>query len=375
MKKLALCLIVLMQCMLPASVFAEKAPVVHSEAAVLIDGKTGQVLYNKNENMRLYPASITKIATGIIAIEQGNLNDTVTVSKNARGIEGTRVYLLEGEQVSMEDLVYGLLMNSGNDAAVAIAEHMDGSVEKFSERMNQFVASVGATGTHFTNPHGLFEPTHYTTASDMAKIASYAMKNAKFREVVGTKKRPWDGEEWKTTIINHHRLLGNYPGATGIKNGYVDESRHTLVSSAQRDGTEFISVVLKAQSSQGQYDDTIRLLDYGFENFRTATVLGSGQVIPYKGKQYTVGSDIYGTVPADETYHVSLNDQLKLEISTPSGLVTQVDPQFTNEKTIVSTSELQMDRFISASLWIMFILAIGSFLFTFIKRVRSSGLR
>lgn len=371
MKKLALCLIVLMQCIFPAAVFAQKAPVVNSEAAVLIDGKTGQVLYKKNENKRLYPASITKIATGIIAIEQGNLNDIVKVSKNARNVEGTRVYLVEGEQVRMEDLVYGLLMNSGNDAAIAIAEHMDGSVEKFSERMNKFVASVGATGTHFTNPHGLFEPNHYTTASDMAKIAAYAMKNSKFREVVGTKKRAWNGAEWKTTIINHHKLLGSYPGATGIKNGYVDESRHTLVSSAKRNGTEFISVVMKAQSSKGQYDDTIRLLDYGFNNYRTATVLGSGQVIPYKGKQYTVSTDVYGTVPLNEKYHVSLNDQLKLEISTQSGTVTQVDPQFTNEKEIVSVGELQMDRFISASLWTMFALAMGSFLVTFFRRVRA----
>ena len=370
MKKLVLCLIVLMQCILPATVFAEKNPVVNSEAAVLIDGKTGQVLYKKNENERLYPASITKIATGILAIEQGNLNDMVTVSKNAQDVEGTQVYLVKGEQVRMEDLVYGLLMNSGNDAAVAIAEHMDGSVEKFSERMNKFVSSLGATGTHFTNPHGLFDPNHYTTASDMAKIASYAMDNSKFRQVVGTKKRPWNGKEWKTTIINHHKLLGNYPGATGIKNGYVDESRHTLVSSAERDGTEFITVVMKAQSGQGQYDDTISLLDYGFENFRTTTVLGSGQVIPYKGKQYTVGSDIYGTVPVDETYDVSLNEQLQLVISTPSGKVTQVDPQFVNEKSIVSTSELNMDRFISASLWTMFALALGSFLFTFFRRVR-----
>lgn len=371
MKKLVLCLIVLLQCILPTTVFAAKKPTVNSEAAILIDGKTGYVLYKKNENKRMYPASITKIVTGILAIEQGNLNDIVTVSKKARSVEGTRVYLVEGEQIKMEELVYGLLMNSGNDAAIAIAEHMDGSVEKFAERMNKFVLSVGATGTHFTNPHGLFDPNHYTTASDMAKIAAYAMQNPKFREVVGTKKRAWNGQEWKTTLINHHKLLGNYPGATGIKNGYVDESRHTLVSSAERDGTEFISVVLKAQSSWGQYEDTMRLLDYGFENFRTATVLGKGQTIPYKGKVYTVSRDVYGTVPTNERFHVSLNDDLKLEISTESGMVSQVDPQFTNEKPLISITEFNLERFLSFSLWAMFAFALGGFLYTFIRRVRA----
>lgn len=382
MKKLAFLLIVLMQCVLPVTTFAEqstttkkgtdKPPAVASEAAVLIDSKTGQVVYEKNPDERLYPASITKILTGIIAIEQGNLNDIVTTSKKARNVEGTRVYLAEGEQVRMEDLLFGLLMNSGNDAAIAIAEHMDGSTEKFAERMNKFAASIGATHSHFTNPHGLFDQNHYTTAGDMAKIAAYAMKNPKFREIVGTKKRAWNGKEWKTTIINHNILLGSYPGCTGIKNGYVDESRHTLVTSALRDGTEFITVIMKAQTNPEQYQDTTNLLDYGFSHYRTATLLGAGQVINYKGKQYTVGSDVYGTVPLKEKYHVSMNEKNQLVVSTPSGKTAQIDPQFVKEVYAnPDTGSLSLIRVLYIGLWSMVGLAMATILLGFYRRIRA----
>lgn len=350
-----------------------ETPVVKSEAAVLVDAKTGQVIYNKNPDERLYPASITKIATGILAIEQGNLNDMVTVSKKAREVEGTRVYLAEGEQVRMEDLVYGLLMNSGNDAAIAIAEHMDGSTEKFAERMNKFVASLGATETHFNNPHGLFDPNHYTTAGDMAKIAAYAMQNPKFREIVATKKKEWNGKEWKTTIINHNKLLGNYPGCTGIKNGYVDESRHTLVTSLLRDGTEFITVIMKAQTSPESYDDTLRLMDYGFNHYRTATVLKAGQEIFYKNKQYTVGSDVYATVPLNETYHVSLNEKNQLVISTSSGKVSFVDPQFVMDTmaTAKASGVIDFNQAIITGLWCMFGLAMATALYGFLRKAKA----
>ncbi len=149
----------------------------NSEAAILIDGATGTILYEKESNRLMYPASITKIVTGIIAIEEGNLDDIVTVSETARNVIGTRVYLLEGEQVTLLKLVQGLLINSGNDAGTAIAEYFDGSEAQFAERMNQFVRdTVGVKNTNFQNPHGLFDEKHQTTAYDMAIITQYAMK-------------------------------------------------------------------------------------------------------------------------------------------------------------------------------------------------------
>jgi D-alanyl-D-alanine carboxypeptidase (penicillin-binding protein 5/6) len=237
----------------------------NSEAAILIDAATGDVLYEKNAQTSMYPASITKIVTGIIAIEDGDLFDIVTVSQNARNVEGTRVYLVEGEQVSLIKLVHGLLINSGNDAGIAIAEHFDQSVEGFAERMNRFVTEeIGISDSHFMNPHGLFHSEHQTTAYDMAMITRYAMKNDIFRMIVGTKKMGWVGEGWATTLYNHNKLLWRYEGATGVKNGYVTQSGHTLVASAKRENTELIVVTLKASSVENAYQDIVNLFDYGF---------------------------------------------------------------------------------------------------------------
>lgn len=195
----------------------------------------------------MYPASITKILTAIIAIEGSNLNDTVTVSKKAREVDGTRVYLEEGEQVPLKKLLQGLLINSGNDAAIAIAEHVSGNVTDFSKVMNRTAKEkIGVRNSNFINPHGLFDPNHQTTAYDMAKITQYAMKNKTFREIVGTKELRWNGEGWKTTLYNHNKLLWRYEGVNGGKNGYVDESGSTLVTSAKRGSTELIAVTLKA---------------------------------------------------------------------------------------------------------------------------------
>ncbi|WP_051353188.1 D-alanyl-D-alanine carboxypeptidase family protein [Thalassobacillus devorans] len=251
----------------------DKQPVTNSEAVILMDGKSGQVLYEKNSDKRMYPASITKILTGIIAIEQGELEDKVTVSERARNVDGTRVYLKEGEEVPLKKLIQGLLMNSGNDAGIAIAEHLSGSVENFAQVMNTFAEEkAGTENSNFTNPHGLFNKDHYVTARDMAKITKYAMQNETFKEIVGTKKLKWNGEEWKTTIINHNRLLWRYDDATGVKTGWVTKSGHTLVGTAERGGMELIAVVLKAKNAEQSYREAGNLFDYGFENYESAAI-------------------------------------------------------------------------------------------------------
>lgn len=285
---------------------AADMPAVGSEAAVLIEQHTGDVLFVKNGDERLYPASITKIATAILALEHSSMTDIVTVSKTARGEDGTRVYLAEGEQVTMEKLLYGMMLNSGNDAATAIAEHIDGSKEKFAARMNDFMRdTIGAYGSHFVNPSGLPDPEQYTTASDMAKLAKYAMDNEAFRRIVSTKKMPWTGLEWTSTLENHNRMLTDYPGATGIKNGYTIAAGNTLVGSAEREGMSLIGVVLKAGSKNIAYADMAAMLDYGFANFGVKQLFADGEryAMPAgpdgEASEWVADHEIWGVYPKD----------------------------------------------------------------------------
>lgn len=297
---------------------AQELPQVTGESAILIDATTGTVLYEKNATAPQYPASITKIATGIYAIEKGNPEDIVTVSKKARYVEGTRVYLGEGEQVTLGKLEYGLLMHSGNDAAIAIAEHLAGSEAQFAENLNQYLAEkVGITNTHFANPHGLHDENHYTTAADMAKIAQYAMKNETFRAIVGTLRLPWDGKEWKSELNNHNKLLRNYEGATGIKNGFTDQAMHTLVGSAKRGNTEFIAVTMKTASSALAYQDVRNLLDYGFANYETKLVANKDHVFQAENKagSYLAAEDIYVTAPLGATLQTSVSRSGQLVVN------------------------------------------------------------
>lgn len=298
------------------------------QSAILIDATTGQVLFEKDPHARLFPASITKIATGIYAIEKGKLDDTVTVSKRARWEEGTRVYLEEGEQISLRNLLYGLLMNSGNDAGTAIADHMSTSVEQFALDMNAFLKEkTGVTETNFTNAHGLHDPNHYTTAADMAKIAQYAMKNPVFREIVATKRLPWHGQTWETVLVNHNKLLRDYEGATGIKNGFTDQAMHTLVGSAKRGDTELIAVTMKASTSANAYKDVKKLLDFGFQGFETKPIAKKGEAFSQSAVlgddsvvTFTANEDLYATVPkgAEPLVELTSNGELSIQAGSLS---------------------------------------------------------
>lgn len=283
---------------------------IQSEAAIVIDVKSGDILYEKQAEEKMYPASITKIATAIFAIENGNLDDLVTVSKRARQADGTRVYLEEGEIVPLKKLVQGMVINSGNDAAIAIAEHLSGSVEQFSEEINDYLQeNIGIQHTHFVNPSGLFHEEHETTAFDMAKITQYAMENETFREIFATKELPWDGESWDTTIVNHHKLLidSTYPEVTGGKTGYVDESGNTLVTTAENDSISVIIVTLKASTSQIVYHDTIELMNYSFQHFETARIQSGASYVDDTKQPFTLADTVYYTKRKGE----EANEKLK----------------------------------------------------------------
>ncbi|MFD1363191.1 D-alanyl-D-alanine carboxypeptidase family protein [Lentibacillus salinarum] len=283
-------------------------PTLVSEAAIMIDSKTGRVLYDKNENKQMYPASLTKIATAVYAIETGNLDDIVTVSEKARNAEGTSVYLEEGEQVTLKKLIQGLLINSGNDAGVAIAEHLSGSVKQFSSDINKYLKNViGVQNTHFENPHGLFDPNHVTTAKDLVKITQYAMKNETFREIFGTKKLKWNGASWDTTLITHHKLMRQIPykGITGGKTGFVNQSGFTLATTAERKNLSLIVITLNSYIQSAAYNDTTNLLDYGFENFETSSIS--------KGATFSLGEQKY-MAPKRIPYTHSLNEQVSKKV-------------------------------------------------------------
>lgn len=268
---------------------------IKSEAAVLVDSETGAILFEKNSDERLYPASLTKIATAIYAIEKGNVDDDVTVSARAVNEEGTRVYLVEGEEVPLKKLIQGMLINSGNDAAVAIAEHLDGSVEQFADNINKYLTEkIGVTNTHFTNPNGLFSENHYTTAKDLALITNYAKKNPVFTEIFGTKELEWSGKSWKTNLLTHHRLLkGEIPaeGITGGKTGFVNESKHTLATTAENEEIKLTAIVLKADSSRDSYKDTVKLIDYGFNSFHHR-MIKENELFKMKEKEYYLKKDV-----------------------------------------------------------------------------------
>jgi len=305
MKRILLIILGLILYFVPiiSSVYAEdeeslNPPTINSEAAVVIDAKSGDILFSKNSNQSMYPASITKIATAIYAIEHGDLEEIVTVSKRARNADGTRVYLEEGEIVPLKKLIQGMVINSGNDAAIAIAEHISGSVEQFSKDINLYLKEkVGVQNTHFVNPSGLFDENHQTTAEDMAIITKYALNNEIFKEIFKTEELPWNGQSWNTTIYNHHKLLisDQFPEVTGGKTGYVDESGHTLVTTAEKDGLSIIVVTLKANGSQLAYQDTINLMNYCFSNFETDQIKQETEFENAENEKFKVKETIYFT--------------------------------------------------------------------------------
>ncbi|MWC26969.1 D-alanyl-D-alanine carboxypeptidase [Paenibacillus sp. MMS18-CY102] len=303
---------------------ALKPPDLLAESAILMDRRTGTILYEKNASERMYPASITKIVTAIVALESANVEDIVTVSKEAREEEGTRVYLEEGEQMKLWQLLLGMMVNSGNDAATAIAEHIDGSKEKFAEHMNAFVREkANAFNSQFRNPSGLPDDEHYTTAEDMAKITQYAMGNEKFRELVGTKKVKWSGQTWQTVLINHNKLLGTYDGATGVKNGYTTVAGSTLVASAERNGMELIGVVLKAPSSNRMYADMRQILDYGFAAYEPKLLFAENETYEMDAMPavaYTAEEPIWTVVPKGEKPKVMVDATGVVHVMTSKGV-------------------------------------------------------
>jgi D-alanyl-D-alanine carboxypeptidase (penicillin-binding protein 5/6) len=244
---------------------AEDAIQINASAAVLIDAGTGETIYEKNPHIHMAPASTTKIMTAIIAIEHGDLEHEVKISANAASTPGSSMRLRRGEKYSLHQLLYGLLLPSGNDAATAIAEYIAGSEVKFAGLMNEKAKELGMADTHFKNASGLPAEGHYSTAYDLALLARYALENPVFAAIVQTKftSVPVSRSKVKKPLTNHNKLLWQYPYTTGIKTGYTRKAGRCLVASATQKETSLISVVLKSGT---MYNDSISLFNFGFKN-------------------------------------------------------------------------------------------------------------
>lgn len=257
--------------MLPAHAAAEEVGT-SASACVIMDERSGRVLLSHNAETPLPMASTTKVMTALLAIEHGQLDDPVACSRTAFGVPGTSIYLAEGETLSLREMLYGMMLASGNDAATAIAEHIGGSVEAFCAMMTERAKELGCTDTVFLTPHGLPCEGHYTTAHDLALIAREAMKHDIFREIVGTSRAtiPWEGRSYDRVLNNKNKLLTTYEGATGIKTGYTKKAGRCLVFGAERDGMRIIGVVLNCWD---WFNEAARLMDMAFDRYEAVTML------------------------------------------------------------------------------------------------------
>lgn len=273
-------------------------PAILSESAVLIDASSGTILAQKSADKKMYPASLTKIMTAILAIESGELTDVITVDDDTPfEIEGSHIALEPGEILTLKDLLYALMLPSANDAASVIAKHYGGSLESFVKMMNQKAKELGAYNTNFTNPHGLHDTNHYSTAADLALITKYAMENDTFRKIVSTTKyeiQTTNKKDEPRYFTSLNKLIYNtsynqiyvdgayispyYEYATGAKTGYTPQAGNCLVATAKKDGTELIAVTMKGISLE-MYQDAHNLFNYGFGEYESTTLVGKNTFI------------------------------------------------------------------------------------------------
>jgi D-alanyl-D-alanine carboxypeptidase (penicillin-binding protein 5/6) len=299
---------------------------ISAKSAVLMDADSGRVLYEKNSHERLPQASTTKITSAILAIEKGNFKDKVKISKYAAETGGSAIWLETGEVLTLEQLVYAMLLNSANDATMAVAEHIGGSEKNFVRMMNAFAEKVGAKDTHYVNPHGLHDDNHYSSAYDLALLGRYAMQNPTFEKIVATKKRviPWAGHEWSRLLINKNKFIENpdlYPGADGIKNGFTTPAGYCLVASATRNGMRLIAVVMDCP---GATDEIEKMFDYGFNNYKRTLLFSRGETIDrlhLEEKKTDLGlvsaEPFYAALQQDEAGKVDVEVTVPENISLP----------------------------------------------------------
>lgn len=307
-----------------SKVYAETP--VSAQSAIVIEQSTGRVLYSKNAEAHLPMASTTKIMTAICAIENGNMEDEVPISAHAATTEGSSMYLQEGEKMNLKELLYGLMLSSGNDAAVAIAEYFGGN-DKFVEIMNQKTKEVGALDTNFVNSNGLPDDSHYSTAHDMARITAYGLKNPEFAQIVSSKtyKVQGEGKAYPRQLTNHNKLLNMCKGCIGVKTGFTKAAGRCLVSACERDGMTFICVTLNAPDD---WNDHCNLYNNLFSEYKMKEVIEGGQKVKEIKIENSETDKVCAIADKDIYYPLTANEKIEARINSADSLSA---PVYANE--------------------------------------------
>ena len=331
---------------------------ISAQSAVVIDADSGRVLYEHNKDQKRGMASTTKIMTAICALEYGDMQKMVTVSPTASGVEGSSMYLAENEKISMSDLVSGLMLVSGNDAATAIADSVSDSLEDFATLMNKKAFDLGCYNTNFTNPHGLSDENHYTTAHDLAKITAYAMKNKVFCEIVSTKKKTLPKTEggYQRTLINHNKLLSMYEGCIGVKTGFTKATGRCLVSAVEKNNMRLICVTLNAPDD---WSDHKLLFDKALGSFSPQKIASQGEVLSRVNIKNAESdavalssqADIYIPIKKGEENNINLTTEPFEDIVAPvkrgdilGRIVVNINNQICGEFPLVANEDIEAKK-------------------------------
>lgn len=304
--------------------FAVEAPELKAESAILVESKRGQILFEKNSTSRLHIASANKLMTALLALEKAGskLDTQVTVSKTVTTVEGSKTNLEVGGKYSLEDLIYTIILTSGNDSAVALAEYVGGDVTAFVDIMNNKARELKLKDTNFTNPTGLYDEEQYTTAYDLAVLLRYALSNPAFDRIFSSQVKVWNNQDKREVITNSNNLFWSYDGIDGGKVGYNEVERQTALTTATKNNMRLISIVLDSPEEH-VYEDSIMLLDYGFNNFKTGILVKKDQTIKTisVGEDQTVDLispiDVFYTFPMGEDYIKDIDIRTKDDIELP----------------------------------------------------------
>lgn len=301
----------------------------NSRIGLIFDRNSKRILYEKNGLKQVPMASTTKIMTAIVVLENSELNDVVTISKKAAGTGGSRLGLRTNDKITVHDLLYGLMLKSGNDAAVALAEHVGGGIEEFADMMNKKAKELGLINSHFITPHGLDKEKHYTTAYELACMADYALKIPKFKEIVNSKNYNITINARSNLIGNTNELLGNLNGVYGVKTGFTNEAGRCLVTACKREDLDIITVVLGADTKKYRTSDSIKLIEYAYKNYEVIDIekkikeqfenwkqLNCNRIYINKAKQEKIDLDIESLVYSKIAIKKTDIDNIKMEINS-----------------------------------------------------------
>lgn len=300
---------------------------ISAKSAIAIECTTGKILYEKNKDLKLPMASTTKIMTAILAIENNNLNKEITIPDQAIGVPGSSIYLEKGERLKIIELLYGLMLASGNDAAVALAIATSGSVKEFVDLMNKKAKELGLNNTKFSSPHGLEQGEHWTSAHDLAVLTAYAMKNKVFKEIVATKEKEirWTTRQYNRRLRNKNKMLSIYEGAEGVKTGYTKRAGRCLVTSALRDNFRVVCVVLNAPD---MWNDTKKILDYAYNNYQLIIIekseLGFVKINNSKTRWAKIGIIDENNIIVEKNKYPQLFIGIKENLSAPLKKMSKV---------------------------------------------------